>query len=349
MANKSQKIALILIYACLAMLVPTGLAQLPQTPGLPQIPGLSQIPRLSEISRLLPQITKLFPNLGVEGLSGANGQCLSSLVDIPGCLTQVFGSLVNGQFSIIGSSCCKAISEIEGNCLSNLFPSNPIFAPLLNTSCGQPSKGNGQASGLTTSKAALPWILPGNQDVQECWSSLSGVPGCLTDVMNSLFNGRVSFFGTTCCKAITLVNDHCLPKLFPFNPAFHSALKNICLTGSGVGGPAASPLGADQITVSKIYLPVKLPFLGLSKGNWEKDVAKCWSSLSSINKCINEIYGTLSRGKFSVVSPACCKSITIISHKCWPKMFPLNPLFPPMLKSKCAHSASKVAPKPKRI
>ena len=28
------------IYACLAMLVPTGLAQWPQTPGLPQIPGL---------------------------------------------------------------------------------------------------------------------------------------------------------------------------------------------------------------------------------------------------------------------------------------------------------------------
>ena len=68
-----------LIYACLAVLVPTGLAQLPQTPGLPQIPGLS------EISGLLPQITRLFPNLGAGGLSGANGQCLSSLVDIPGC------------------------------------------------------------------------------------------------------------------------------------------------------------------------------------------------------------------------------------------------------------------------
>ena len=109
------------------MLVPTRLAQLPQTPELPQIPRLSQIPGLSEISGLLPQITRLFPNLGARGLSGANGQCLSSLVGIPGCLTQVFGSLVNGQFSIIGSSCCKAISEIEGNCLSNLFPSNPVL------------------------------------------------------------------------------------------------------------------------------------------------------------------------------------------------------------------------------
>ena len=76
MAYKSQRIALILIYACLAMLVPTRLAQLPQTPELPQIPRLSQIPGLSEISGLLPQITRLFPNLGAGGLSGANGQCL---------------------------------------------------------------------------------------------------------------------------------------------------------------------------------------------------------------------------------------------------------------------------------
>ncbi|KAK7840967.1 hypothetical protein CFP56_016051 [Quercus suber] len=344
MAYKSQRIALIVIYACLAVLVPTRPAQLQQTPGLPQIPGLSQTPRLSQISGLLPQITRLFPNLGAGGLSGANGQCLSSLVGIPGCLTQVFGSLVNGQFSIIGSSCCKAISEIEGNCLSNLFPSNPIFAPLLNNSCGQPSKGNGQVSGITTSKAAL----PGNQDIQECWSSLLGVPGCLTDVMNSLFNGRVNFFGPACCKAITLVSDHCLPKLFPFNPTFHSTLKNICVTGSGVGGHAPSPLGVDQIAVSKLYLPVKLPFLGLSDENWEKDIAKCWSSLSSINQCVDEIFGTLSRSEFSVVGLACCKSITVISHKCWPKMFPLNPLFPSLLRSKCGQNY-RVAPKPWRV
>ena len=209
----------------------------------------------------------MFPNIGAGGLSRENGQCLSSLVDIPGCLTQVFGSLVNGQFSIIGSSCCKAISEIEGNCLSNLFLSNPIFAPLLNNSCGQPSKGNRQVSRITTSKAALPGILLRNQDIQECWSSLSGVLGCLTDVMNSLFIGKVNFFGPTCCKAITLVNDHCLPKLFPFNHAFHSTLENVCLTRYGVGEPAPSPLGVDQITVSKLYLPMKLPFLGLSDGN----------------------------------------------------------------------------------
>ncbi|KAL0014154.1 hypothetical protein SO802_001223 [Lithocarpus litseifolius] len=116
-----------------------------------------------------------------------------------------------------------------------------------------------------------------------------------------------------------------------------------------VGGAAPSPLGANQITVNKLSLPVKLPFQGLSKGNWEQDIAKCQSSLSSLNGCINEIYGTLSRGKFGVIGPACCKSITIVSDKCWPKMFPLNPLFPLLLKSKCAYNASRAVPTPKGI
>ncbi|KAK7861360.1 hypothetical protein CFP56_011269, partial [Quercus suber] len=91
-----------------------------------------------------------------------------------GVLLKFLVHLSYGQLSNIGSSCCKAISEIEVNYLSNFFPFNPIFAPLLSNSCD--------------------------------------VRGCLTNVMNSLFNGRISFFGTTCCKAITLVNDHCLPK-----------------------------------------------------------------------------------------------------------------------------------------
>ena len=60
----------------------------------------------------------------------------------------------------------------------------------------------------------------------------------------------ISFFGTTCCKAITLFSDHCWPKLFPFNPAFPSMLKNVCLTGFRVGWAAPSPLGANQITVN---------------------------------------------------------------------------------------------------
>ena len=97
--------------------------------------------------------------------------------------------------------------------------------------------------------------------------------------------------------------------------------------------------------MSKLSLPVKLPFQRLL-GNWKQDITKCWSSLSSINWCIDEIYGTLSRGKFGVDGRACCLSIGVVSNRCWPKMFPFNPLFPWLLKSKCGFKAT---PKPRRI
>uniref|UniRef100_A0A2N9GUW7 Prolamin-like domain-containing protein n=1 Tax=Fagus sylvatica TaxID=28930 RepID=A0A2N9GUW7_FAGSY len=243
MAAKSPKIALILlfIHVCLAVLVPTGLAQLPQIPGL-------------------------FPFPGLGGLPGPTTQCFSSLVNIPGCLTEVFGSFINGHFGIIGSACCKAITEIEDNCLSKLFPFNPVFAPLLNSTCGQ--SGNTGANKLSLVPGLLP-LEPLNQDIQ----------------------------------TIT----------------------------------APSPLGTDQTFESKLSMSgLLLPFPGLSPGQSGQDILQCWSSLTSIEGCINEIYGSLSKGKFGVSGPACCKAITDVSDKCWPKMFPLNPMFPPLLKGNCA-------------
>ena len=134
-----------------------------------------------------------------------------------------FWSLINGQFSIVGYTCCNAI-----NCLSKLFPYNDIFAPLLNSSCAPSPKGNGQVSGLTASKASLPGhllMLPRNQDIQQCSLVLTSVQGCLIDIINSLISGRINLFGPTCCKAINLISEHCWPKLFPFNPAFQSTVK----------------------------------------------------------------------------------------------------------------------------
>ncbi|KAK7836948.1 hypothetical protein CFP56_021866 [Quercus suber] len=265
MGKKSPNTALILLCVCLVVLVPTRLAQ------SPQIPELFSIPRTG-------------------GPSGANGQCLSSIVNIPGCLNQIFSSLINGQFSIVGSSCCTAITQIEENCLSKLFPSIHIFTPLLNNSCAQSHKGNGQVSGLVASKASLPGFLAtlrGNKDIQQCWSVLTSVQGCLTDITNSLISGKISLFGPTCCKTINLIRERCWPKLI----------------------------------ISR---------------QLEQDIAKCWSSLKSIDGCIVEIHGSLSKGEFGVSGPACCKAITNVSDKCWPKMFPFNPLFPPLLKNSCA-------------
>uniref|UniRef100_A0A2N9G4A7 Prolamin-like domain-containing protein n=1 Tax=Fagus sylvatica TaxID=28930 RepID=A0A2N9G4A7_FAGSY len=233
MAAKSPKVALILlfIHACLAVLVPTGLAQLPQIPGL-------------------------FPFPGLGGLPGPTTQCFSSLVNIPGCLTEVFGSFINGHFGIIGSACCKAITEIEDNCLGKLFPFNPVFGPLLNSTCGQ--------SGNTGANKAL--------------------------FSSGAFTIRASKSRYTTMLVIS----------FKWSRGYY-------------------------------YLSQ-----GLSPGQSGQDILQCWSSLTSIEGCINEIYGSLSKGKFGVSGPACCKAITDVTDKCWPKMFPLNPMFPPLLKSNCA-------------
>jgi hypothetical protein len=202
MAAKSPKIALILlfIHACLAVLVPTGLAQLPQIPGL-------------------------FPFPGLGGLPGPTTQCFSSLVNIPGCLTEVFGSFINGHFGIIGSACCKAITEIEDNCLGKLFPFNPVFGTLLNSTCGQSS--NTGANKLSLVPGLLP-LEPLNQDIQQCWSSLSSGQGCITEIIGSLVSGKITLFGPSCCKAITVISDKCWPKLFPFNPFVPSLFTNFC-------------------------------------------------------------------------------------------------------------------------
>ena len=172
MSKKSPNTTLILLCVCLAVLVPTRLAH-------------------------LPQILELFSILGVGGPSGANERCLSSIVNIPRCSTQILSSLINGQFSIVDSSCCNAITQIEENCLSKLFPMIHIFTPLLNNSCAQSPKGNGQVSELAASNTSLPGLLAtlcGNKDIQQCWYVLKSVQGCLTNIINSLISGKISLF-----------------------------------------------------------------------------------------------------------------------------------------------------------
>ncbi|KAJ7957714.1 ECA1 gametogenesis related family protein [Quillaja saponaria] len=65
---------------------------------------------------------------------------------------------------------------------------------------------------------------------------------------------------------------------------------------------------------------------------------QCWSSLTNIQGCVMEIYGSLFGGQFSVISPPCRKAITEINDNCWPKLFPYNTFFPPLLKSTCVQS-----------
>ncbi|KAG7534173.1 Prolamin-like domain [Arabidopsis thaliana x Arabidopsis arenosa] len=70
------------------------------------------------------------------------------------------------------------------------------------------------------------------------------------------------------------------------------------------------------------------------------DLTKCWSSLINIQGCHVEIIKSILTGKFENVGPTCCKAFTEVDAKCWPKMFPLNPLFPPLLKDGCSRIIS---------
>ncbi|KAF5742035.1 putative UPF0463 transmembrane protein C6orf35 [Tripterygium wilfordii] len=69
------------------------------------------------------------------------------------------------------------------------------------------------------------------------------------------------------------------------------------------------------------------------------EIVECWLSLTSIEGCVAEIYKLLVGGKIGVVGPDCCNAVTEIKDKCWPKMFPFSPVFPPLLHNSCAKSA----------
>ncbi|KAK1551337.1 hypothetical protein Q3G72_034097 [Acer saccharum] len=49
-----------------------------------------------------------------------------------------------------------------------------------------------------------------------------------------------------------------------------------------------------------------------------------------------EIYTYFMSGQIGKIGPVCCSTIAQVSEDCWPKMFPINPLFPPLLKTACA-------------
>ncbi|KAK8655233.1 hypothetical protein V6N13_107821 [Hibiscus sabdariffa] len=74
------------------------------------------------------------------------------------------------------------------------------------------------------------------------------------------------------------------------------------------------------------------------------EVQKCWSSLTSIQGCVLEISTSFFQGKTGGISPACCQAITQISDNCWHKMFPLNPLFPPVLRKSCSTPTPPAGP-----
>ncbi|KAB2047097.1 hypothetical protein ES319_A13G022800v1 [Gossypium barbadense] len=157
--------------------------------------------------------------------------------------------------------------------------------------------------------------------VQNCWSSLTNIQGCMTAISDSFFFGQIGAIGSACCQAITHISDDCWSKMFPFNPFFPPFLRIFCSSPT----PHARPIlnGISEV----------LPQLSS-----RSEVEKCWSSLSNVNGCIMEILKSLSGG--TMPSPTCCNAIIKLNDDCWPKLFPFNPLFPPLLKNYCSGTAA---------
>ncbi|XP_055822611.1 uncharacterized protein LOC129891325 [Solanum dulcamara] len=69
---------------------------------------------------------------------------------------------------------------------------------------------------------------------------------------------------------------------------------------------------------------------------------KCLATLRNTPNCIQEILGALFKipfhfigPPFQSIGPQCCKVVIDIEDNCWPKIFPISPLFPLTLKNLC--------------
>ncbi|KAK1550324.1 hypothetical protein Q3G72_017265 [Acer saccharum] len=68
----------------------------------------------------------------------------------------------------------------------------------------------------------------------------------------------------------------------------------------------------------------------------DPDVMQCLSTLQSVQGCVQEIITSFLSHQVQLIGPACCKALNKVDDKCWPKVFPFDPFFPPLLKNYCA-------------
>ncbi|KAK2661349.1 hypothetical protein Ddye_007882 [Dipteronia dyeriana] len=107
-----------------------------------------------------------------------------------------------------------------------------------------------------------------------------------------------------------------------------------------MAGMSPKTISMKLIVVSRVVMrvPTRLahPPLGLIPGLLlilpVPELQKCWAALMSAPSCVMEIYSSLFSDQIGKIGPFCCAAITQVSENCWPKMFPVNPFFPPLLK-----------------
>lgn len=68
---------------------------------------------------------------------------------------------------------------------------------------------------------------------------------------------------------------------------------------------------------------------GVTMGN------PCLESFVSTQGCVEELVSSFVTLQAHLLGPQCCKSALTIDENCWPKIFPMNPVFPPLVKNYC--------------
>lgn len=64
--------------------------------------------------------------------------------------------------------------------------------------------------------------------LDQCWSSLRSIQGCVSGIFFSMLSGDFSRLQHDCCQAIESITAECLLKMFPLNPLFPTSLLNFC-------------------------------------------------------------------------------------------------------------------------
>lgn len=89
------------------------------------------------VNAQLPQFPIPFPFQPIPGMPGLLPdvtKCMSSVMNVPGCIAEISQFIFIGRFGNVGPACCKALLEAEANCMPKL-PFNPFFPPMLKEQC----------------------------------------------------------------------------------------------------------------------------------------------------------------------------------------------------------------------
>ncbi|KAG8372675.1 hypothetical protein BUALT_Bualt12G0091300 [Buddleja alternifolia] len=77
------------------------------------------------------------------------------------------------------------------------------------------------------------------------------------------------------------------------------------------------------------------------------EITGCLTAVTSVPGCAEELLSSVLTLQIQLLSPSCCGALLQVEENCWPKIFPLNPLFPSTLKTFCTSvQALPVAPTP---